>query len=88
MQPTKPGFYWALWTVAEPHTHEGHKLKLPQDWEVVEVWENYIGEKCEADELAGCEKFMVSVPGVRESQSLDCFIWGEGPLAQPKRIHS
>jgi hypothetical protein len=76
-QPTKPGFYWALWKTAAPDTHEGTELTPANDWEVVEVWENFQGEPCEADR---CEKFGVSVPGVREPQWLENFIWGSGPL--------
>lgn len=76
-RPTKPGFYWALWTVAEPGTHEGDELTPAKDWEVVQVWENHIGTECEADKEQGIEKFRVSVPGVRESQTLDCFLWGK-----------
>jgi hypothetical protein len=76
-QPTKPGFYWALWTSPARDTHEGGDLVFPSPvWDVVEVWENYIGVPCEADAAFGCEKFGVSVPGVRETQWLDNFQWG------------
>lgn len=76
-QPTEPGFYWARWLTAAPRTHEAHLWTFPLDWEVVEVWENFLGEPCEAD---ADEKFGVSVPGVREAQWLENFEWGEGPL--------
>jgi len=76
-QPTKPGYYWAMWRKASPCTHEGDQLTPSDKWEVVEVWENYIGESCEAD---ADEKFGVSVPGVRESQWLSNFIWADGPI--------
>lgn len=76
-KPTKPGFYWALWLKAAPGTHEGDALTPQEDWEVVEVWDNFLGDACEAD---ACEKFGVSVPGVRETQWLDNFKWGFGPL--------
>ena len=77
MKPTKPGFYWALWLKASKGTHEGDQLTPANDWEIVEVWENFAGDPCEAD---ACEKFGVSVPGVRESQWLDNFKWGVGPI--------
>lgn len=72
-RPTKPGFHWALWLTAAEGTHEGDQLTPANDWEVVEVWENFVGDPCEAD---GTEKFGVSVPGVRESQWLRNFKWG------------
>lgn len=75
--PTKPGFYWALWLTASPGTHGGDELTPANDWEVVEVWENFFGDPCEADQV---EKFGVSVPGVREIQWLHNFKWGIGPL--------
>lgn len=78
--PTKPGFYWALWLTAAQGTHEGDQLTPANDWEVVEVWVNQHGEPCEADDPS--EKFGVSVPGVRESQWIDNFKWGKGPLIQ------
>jgi hypothetical protein len=73
-QEIRPGFYWALWLTAANGTHEGDELTPSHDWEVVEVWENFIGDRCEAD---AAEKFGVSVPGVRESQWLENFKWGE-----------
>lgn len=72
--PTRPGFYWALWMSCAPSTHEAHEMTLPQNWEIVEVWENFLGEPCEADRT---EKFAVHVPGVREAQWLENFKWGE-----------
>jgi hypothetical protein len=78
--PTRPGFYWARWLKAARGTHEGDQLTPSDKWEIVEVWENFIGEPCEAD---ASEKFGVSVPGVRESQWLDNFAWGQGPIELP-----
>ena len=75
-KPTKPGFYWAMWLTHEPDTHEGDELTPATNWEVVQVWENHIGTECEADKEMGIEKYRVSVPGVRESQTLDNFKWG------------
>ena len=81
MKPTKPGFYWALWTTATESTPEGDELTPARDWEVVEVWENFlIGEPCEAD---ACEKWGVSVTGVSTTQWLENFQWGDGPLVRP-----
>ncbi len=57
----RPGFYWARWLTAAPATHEGDQLTPGSDWEVVEVWENFMGDPCEAD---ASEKFGVAVPGV------------------------
>lgn len=80
MTPTKPGFYWALWLTAAPGTHEGSELTPAQELEIVEVWENFLGEPCEAD---ACEKFGVSVTGVRETQWLENFKFHSGPIEQP-----
>lgn len=66
MRPTKAGYYWALWTVAEEGTFEGNELAPALHYEIVEVWQN--------DDENGLR---VSIPGVRESQTLDCFFWGE-----------
>lgn len=69
--PTKPGFYWALWTTASSKTHEGSELTPAPDWDVVEVWQNHIGPE-------NSESLAVSVPGVRETQWLNNFVWGPG----------
>ena len=71
--PNKAGFYWARWISPAEGTHEANDITFPTDWEVVEVWQNFIGDPCEAD---ASEKFGVSVPGVRESQWLENFEWG------------
>lgn len=72
--PMKPGYYWAKWRIPALGTHEG-ELQTPSDhWEIVQVnanrydWEN--------DPTAD-EALSVSVPGVRETQWPDCFVWGE-----------
>lgn len=70
----KPGFYRAKWLRAAPNTHERDSLLLPTDWIIVQVWENFI------DEADGIEKLGVSVPGIRETQLVEDFLWGEGPL--------
>lgn len=83
MIPTKEGFYWALWTSPALGTHEADDNTWPWScWQVVEVYENFIGTPCEADKA---EKFLVFVGGVRESQYLDNFQWGE-LVAMPEAI--
>jgi hypothetical protein len=72
-KPTKPGFYWARWLTPVPNTFEAGEWSFPMEWAVVEVWENFIGEPCEAD---AAEKWGVSVPGVREMQWVENFEWG------------
>jgi hypothetical protein len=72
--PNEPGFYWALWLTAATGTHEGDQLTPASDWEVVEVWSNYANALCGADRY---EQFGVSVTGVRETQWLENFKWGE-----------
>jgi hypothetical protein len=74
MKPTKPGFFWAMWLSAATGTHEGDQPTPSDKWEVVEVWENFLGDACEAD---ADEKVGVSVPGVRETQWLNNFKWGK-----------
>ncbi len=76
--PTEPGYYWAMWLTAAEGTHERNKMTFPESvWQIVEVWENFLVPTCEADED---EKWGVSVPGVRESQWLENFKWGTGPI--------
>lgn len=82
--PTKPGFYWARWMTPAKGTHEADEVKWPlTHWEIVEVWENFVGEGCEAD---ATEKFAVSVTGVRESQRLKNFQWDVGPSGKCEPI--
>lgn len=66
--PTKPGYFWAKWKIPADGTHEGADLCPSDNWEVVQVNDN---------NGLGDEKFSVSVPGVRETQWLDCFFWGK-----------
>jgi len=77
-KPKQAGFYWALWIKKARGTHEENE-GLSGQWEIVEVWENFTGEPCEAD---ADEKFGVSVVGVRETQWLNNFVWGFGPIEQ------
>jgi hypothetical protein len=87
VKPTRPGFYWALWTSPAAGTHDAAELIFPApSWEVVEVWANHIGTECEADKFYGAPKFGVAVPGVRESQWLDNFRWDVGPSGKCEPI--
>ncbi len=83
--PCEPGFYWALWLTAAEGTHEGDQLTPAPNWEVVQVWENFSGDPCEADRA---EKFGVSVPGVREAQWLHNFKWGHAVACQTDEKHA
>lgn len=67
--PTNEGFYWAKWRIAEDDTHEGEDLTPSETWEVVEVWENHT-------DASAPEYLKVHVPGVRECQSIENFVWG------------
>ena len=71
--PTKPGFYWAIWIKASPKTHEGDQFTLPEPdgWGIVYVFQNHIGPE-------NHESLGVFVPGVRETQWLNNFVWGPG----------
>ncbi len=73
--PTKAGWYWALWISAAEGTGDVAECANGREWEVVEVWENFQGEACEADETHA-PKFAVSVTGVSRSQWLENFKWG------------
>lgn len=64
-----PGYYWAKWRIATDATHEGDELTPSDQWEIVQVNDNN-GEPGTGEELS------VSVPGVREVQWPDCFVWG------------
>ncbi len=75
-KPSHAGHYWALWLTASPGTHEGDQLTPAPEWEVVQVWENFIGDPCEADGVDESERWGVSVAGVRETQWLENFKWG------------
>jgi len=71
----KPGYYWARWTVAAKGTHEGRELTpSPFDMEIVQVNGNHVNWQDHPEED---EALSVSVPGVREVQWRDGFLWGE-----------
>lgn len=74
MLPDRPGFYWALWLTADPETKDADDMVASPNWGVVEVFENFLGEPCEADQA---EKWGVFVPGVEQVQWLENFEWGE-----------
>ena len=67
--PTKPGFYWAKWKIADEGTRDGDDLTPNDRWEPVEVAINS-GSPDDPDYLR------VDVPGVERSQSLGNFFWG------------
>jgi hypothetical protein len=77
--PTRPGFYWAKWCLADQGklmTAE-YETYLPcKEWEVVEVFENGFDPNDE-------DYLRVEVLGVTDSQSLENFFWGPGPLTPP-----
>ena len=71
--PTKPGFYWAQWRIADEGTQDDGNLPAIGTWEVVDVFENCI-DRNDPEHLA------VHVSGVSKGQSIENFVWGEGPL--------
>lgn len=75
--PTRGGFYWAQWMVAEEGTRHGDVLTPSNGWDVVYVYENDIDRN-------NPEFLRVLVVGVEASQSLQNFNWAPpGPLAPP-----
>lgn len=72
--PRRPGFYWAKWTNVEGWMPKAAELT----WEVVNVFENST-DKNSKDFLR------VMVTGVEQTQAVQDFEWGIGPLALPKR---
>lgn len=66
--PVKPGYYWAKWRIPAEGTHEGTDMCPSDTWEIVQVNDN---------NSTGDEALSVSIPGVRETQWPDCFVWGE-----------
>lgn len=76
--PMKPGYYWAKWRIASDGTHEGEHLTPSDTWEIVQVNDNNV------DDPADDEYLSVSVPGVRETQWRDDFVWGE--FVAPLRV--
>lgn len=74
--PTKPGFYWAKWRIADEGTKEGDEQTPSDRWEVMHVFENCL-------DVEDDEYLRVEVPGVERGQSLENFFWGPGPLAPP-----
>lgn len=64
--PTKEGFYWAKWMIADDHLPEPYTPF--KTWEPVEVFLDDDGEKP--------VEFKAWIIGHSFSQSLDCFHWG------------
>lgn len=76
--PTKPGYYWAKWKIAADGTHEGEEQTPAPNFEIVQVNANCIDwETVQTHEAGYDERLSVSVPGVRETQWPDCFVWGD-----------
>lgn len=76
--PNKPGYYWAKWKIAAEGTYEGDELTPAHDFEIVQVNANVLRwDEIKPGEADYDERFFVSVPGVRETQWLDCFVWGK-----------
>lgn len=71
--PTKPGFYWAKWRLAEDASTTS--IGVSDRWEVVEVERGDLGYDAE---------FIVSVAGEPIAQPIENFFWGPGPLEPPK----
>ena len=77
--PTKPGFYWAKWRIADQDDAmtEEYESYLPcNKWGVVDVFENCL-------DTSVAEYLRVHIPGVSDGQSLENFFWGPGPLEPP-----
>lgn len=74
--PKIAGHYWAKWRIANDGTREGDELTPSDKWEVMQVFENCL-------DRSDAEFLMVAVPGVERSQSIENFVWGEGPLKSP-----
>ena len=79
--PTREGFFWAKWKIADQGTDTcsacGHLQSdfeeaglAHSDWEVVQVVDNH------GKPGSGAE-YMVQVPGVARWQSRESFFWGE-----------
>lgn len=72
--PMKPGYYWAKLRVPAEGPHEADLWGFNDTWEIVQVNENVVDW---ADDPAEDEALSVSVPGIRETQWRECFVWGE-----------
>jgi hypothetical protein len=74
--PREPGFYWAKWFIPEDGTADEDKFVRTNCWEVVSVVNSY--------GLIG-EDFLVEVPGVARTQSVENFMWAQPclPIAEP-----
>lgn len=64
--PDSPGFYWAKWRIPEDGTEDEEHWVSVDKWEVVEVHDNFGNDE---------QPLLASVPGVRQTQSLENFVW-------------
>jgi hypothetical protein len=71
--PLRPGYYWAKWRIAATGTHEGDEQTPSDNWEIVQVNPNHMSWE---DNPAEAEALSVAIPGVRETQWRDSFVWG------------
>lgn len=73
--PRRPGFYWAKWTNIEGCPSQAGEAT----WEVVNVFENSSDERSK-------DFLRVMVTGVEQTQAVQDFEWGIGPLALPNKL--
>lgn len=72
--PSKPGFYWAKWMIADDHLPD--TVAPFKTWEPVEVYlHDFLEEPSEY--LEEPSELRVWTTGTEHSQSLDCFHWGD-----------
>lgn len=77
--PARPGYYWGKLRIPAEGTHEAELWNTSvADWEIVQVNENVVDWM---DNPAEDEALSVSVPGIRETQWREGFIWG--PFVAP-----
>lgn len=69
--PETAGFYWAKWRIPEDGTDDEEHFVAVDNWEVVEVHENWGNDE---------QPLRASVAGVRQTQSLENFVWHK-PIA-------
>lgn len=83
--PMKPGYYWAKLRVPADGTHEAELWGFNDTWEIVQVNDNSADWE---DNPAEPEALSVSVPGIRETQWRDGFVWGPFVASLGRDMHS